>query len=323
MTVNVLGQRHIHAHEHCGPDDGVETNDLLTYEVNVCGPIFFIIGIVVTVVEKTECRRIVEERINPYVDDVLVIEVNGNAPFEAGSGYAKVFQTGIDEVMDHFVHTGTGEKEIRVFKKIADTVSILGKTEEICFFFCVDNGSAAVGTATVLELAFGPEAFAGSAVFALIGALIDIAVFIHFFENALNCGNVIIVGGTDETVVADVHQLPKVLNALFALNDVVNELLRRNACLARFVFDLLTVLVRSRQEHNVVALEAFVACHRIGSYGAVGVSDMELVARIIDRSGNIKFVVHLDFYPFIDTFANGQKRYFHYKSQLKTDLPAQ
>ena len=148
--------------------------------------------------------------------------------------------------------------------------------------------AAAVGAFAVYQLALCPEAFAGGAVFALVFALIDIAIFIHLPEDLLDGLHMIIVRGTDEAVVGDVHQLPQIENALRPGNDVVNELLRRDAGGLRLVFDFLAVLVRAGQEHDIVALQALIARHGIGRNGAVGMADMQLIRRIIDRRGDIK-----------------------------------
>ena len=63
----------------------------------------------------------------------------------------------------------------------------------------------------------------------------------------------VVVGGADEAVIADVHQLPQILDALGALDDVIDELLRRNAGLLGLQLDLLAVLVGAGQELDVVA----------------------------------------------------------------------
>ena len=292
VAEDLLGQRHTHAHEHGGPYNGMETNDLLTYEMNVSRPEFIVI--IVLVIEKTESGSVIEESVNPNVYNVAGIKIYGNAPGEAGSGNAEVLETGLDEVVDHLVYAGTGLKEIGVLKKILNLVCILGKAEEVCLFLCVLNFTAAVGALAVNQLAFGPEAFAGLAVLALIGSLIDVAVVIHLLEDFLNSGNVIIVGGSDEAIVGNVHKPPKVKNALFALNDVVNELLGGNACGSGLILDLLAVLVGTGKEHDVIAGHALIAGHCIGSYGAVGVAYMKFIGRVVNRGGDIKFsLAHL------------------------------
>ena len=63
----------------------------------------------------------------------------------------------------------------------------------------------------------------------------------------------VVVGGADEAVIADVHQLPQILDALGALDDVIDKLLRRNAGLLGLQLDLLAVLVGAGQELDVVA----------------------------------------------------------------------
>ena len=156
------------------------------------------------------------------------------------------------------------------------------------FFLCIVDLAAAVGALAVLELALGPERLARRAVFALVRAFVNVTVFIHFAENLLDCRDMIIVRRADETVVGDVHQLPQIENALLARDDVVDKLLRRDAgCLCLF-FDLLTVLVGAGQEHDVVALQAFVARHRVGRDGAVGMTDVKLCRRIVNRRCDIK-----------------------------------
>ena len=66
----------------------------------------------------------------------------------------------------------------------------------------------------------------------------------------------IIVGGTDKAVVADVHQFPQVLDALGAFDDVVDELLRGDACFFGFQLNLLAVLIGAGQELDVIASAA-------------------------------------------------------------------
>ena len=98
----------------------------------------------------------------------------------------------------------------------------------------------------------------------------------------------IVVCRADEAVVGDVHQLPQVQNALLALDDLVDELLRRDARGLRLLFDLLTMLVRAGEEHHVFAAQAVIARDGIGRDGAVGVADVELRGGVVDRRCNIK-----------------------------------
>ena len=48
----------------------------------------------------------------------------------------------------------------------------------------------------------------------------------------------VVIGRADEAVIADVHQLPQILDALGALDDVINKLLRGDAGLLGLQLDL-------------------------------------------------------------------------------------
>ena len=98
----------------------------------------------------------------------------------------------------------------------------------------------------------------------------------------------VVVGGADEAVVGDVHQLPQILHAAFAQDDIVHELLGGDAGLPGLLLDLHAVLVGAGEEHDVAAAQALIAGHGVGGDGAVGMADMELGRRIIDRCGNIE-----------------------------------
>ena len=254
----------------------------------VRGPVF--IEIVVLVVLVAERSRVVEKSVDPDVHDVAGVEVHGHAPGKARAGDAEILQSAlaVDEVMDHLVHAARGLKELAAGQKRSHAVSVLAQTEEVGFLLGVLDLAAAVGAAAVYELALGPEALARRAVHAGILALVDIAVVVHLAENALDALDVVIVRGADEAVVRDVHQLPEIKHALLAGDDVVHELLRRDAGGFGLVLDLLAVLVGAGEEHHVVAAQALVAGDRVARDGAVGVADVELRGGVVDRRGDIK-----------------------------------
>ena len=84
----------------------------------------------------------------------------------------------------------------------------------------------------------------------------------------------IVVRRADEAVVGDVHQLPQRAHAAGAFDDVVHELLGRDAGGLRLLFDLLAVLVRAGQEHDVKPAQPFITGHRIACNGCIGMADM-------------------------------------------------
>ena len=110
-------------------------------------------------------------------------------------------------------------------------------------------------------------------------------------EDLLNGGDVVIVGRADEAVIGNVHQLPEVEHALRAGDDVIDELLRRDAGGLRLFLDLLAVLVGAGQEHDVAALHPLEACQCVAGHGGVAVADVQLVAGIINRCGDVECLV--------------------------------
>ena len=199
VAVYALGQGQFHAHEHCRPDDGMEADDLLADDVHVCRPV--LVEIVILVVEQSERGAVVEERIDPDVYDVTRIKVHRHAPVEARAGDAEVFKAGLDEVIYHLIDAGRGSEESAALKQLLHGLCVLGETEEVGFLLGVVDLAAAVGASAVFELALSPEAFAGSAVLALVCALVYIALVIHLLEDTLYGLYVIIIGGADEAVV--------------------------------------------------------------------------------------------------------------------------
>ena len=101
----------------------------------------------------------------------------------------------------------------------------------------------------------------------------------------------IIVRGADKAVVGDIHQLPQIQHAAGTLHNAVHKLLGSNAGLPGLVLNFLSMLVGTGEEHDVLAPEAVIAGQGIGGHGAVGMADMELVRGIVDRRGDIEFLI--------------------------------
>ena len=311
VAEDLLGQRLAHAHEHGGPDYGVEADYLLADHVYVGGPVLLLA--VALVVHVAEGGEVVEERVHPDVDDVARVKVDGDAPLEAGAGDAEVLQAGVYEVLYHLIDAAGGLQEGAGEQQLAHLFSVLGEAEEIGLLLGVLDLAAAVGALAVHELALGPEALAGGAVHAGILALIYVAVIVHLLEDALHGLDVVVVGCADEAVVGDVHELPEVEDTALALHDVVHELLRRNARGLGLLLYLLAVLVRAGEEHHVVAAHSLIARDGVRRDGAVGVADVQLVGRIVDRCGDVEcaFLAHWRFLRSSLLFFDEKLLFFH------------
>ena len=184
-----------------------------------------------------------------------------------------------------------GLQKVGVQQQVPNSVGILGGAEEVRLLLRVHHLPAAVGALAVHQLGFRPEGLAGLAVLALVGALVDVPVVVHLLEDLLDGFHVVRIGGADEPVVGDVHQLPQVQHAAGSGHDIVHKLLGSDPGLPGLVLNLLAVLVGAGEEHHVIALEPLVTGHDICGHGGIGVADVQLARGVVDGCGDIKFLV--------------------------------
>ena len=238
MAKHALGQRQIQSHQHGGPQDGVEAQDLLAHHVQVSRP--ELVVIVVGLVAVAQRRDIVAQRIDPDIHGVLGVKGNGDAPLDRGAGNTGVLQALLDKG-DHLVLPALGLDELGILLVVLQqAVGILAGLEEVSLLVGIIDLAAAVGALAVHQLAVGPEALAGLAVVADVLALVDIALLIQLGEDLLAGLHMVVIGGADEAVIADIQQLPQILDGG---NDPVNVLLGGHACIGGLVLDLLAVLI--------------------------------------------------------------------------------
>ena len=89
MAEYFLGQFKTESHEHNRPIDCVEAKNILADYVSVCRPIFVEqLGAAVGII--AESGDIVRKRVYPDIDDMLVVKVDRNAPFEGRTGNAEI-----------------------------------------------------------------------------------------------------------------------------------------------------------------------------------------------------------------------------------------
>ena len=283
MAVYLLRQRQIESHQHGGPDDCVKAHDLLADKVHVGGPVFLVVGIVVRAVAHG--GDVVGQCVHPHIHNVLRVKVHRDAPGEACPGDAQILKALLDE-RDHLVFAAFGLDELRMLLiQLQNAVGIFGETEEIRFLLGPLDLTAAVRAFAVLQLRFGPEGLAGGAVPAVVFSLVDIAAIVQLAEDLLHGLDVIVVRGADEAVVADVQQLPQLLEVRDNLIDI---LLGGHALGLGLLLDFQAVLVRAGEEHHVIPLHSAVAGDRVAGHGAVAVADVRVARGIIDGSRDVE-----------------------------------
>ena len=106
MSEHLFGKRKLQRHKEYGPIYCVEAQYILTDYMHVTGPIFFkmlallLVGLIGIIAKR---GYIVCKRVKPYVNDVAVIKINGNAPLKRGTGNAKVLKSRLEEIVYHFL----------------------------------------------------------------------------------------------------------------------------------------------------------------------------------------------------------------------------
>ena len=286
MAEHPLGQRQIQSHQHGGPQNSVETQDLLAHHVKVGRPELVVVVIFfVTVAQRGD---IVAQGIHPHIHGVLGVEGHGDAPLDRGTGHAGILQALLDEG-DHLVLAALGLDELGVLLvELQQAVSVLAGLEEVGLLVGIVDLAAAVRALAVHQLAVRPEALAGLAVVADVLALVDIALLVQLGEDLLAAFHMVVVGGADKAVVADIQQLPQILDGS---HDLVHVLLGGDTGIGSLILDLLAVLIGAGQEHDVIALHPLEACQCVAGDSGIAVADVQLVAGVVDGSGDVECLV--------------------------------
>ena len=277
MTEDLLGQGLTHSHQEDGPVNGVETQNVFTDQMHIGGPQLLVqFGGILRIVADT--GDVVVQSVHPNVYNVTRVEINRNTPAEGGTGYAQILQTGLQEVVYHFFLTGLGLNEFRMLLDVLhQTILIFAHFEEVSFLFGLFNFAAAVGALAVHQLALGEEGFTGYAVPAFVVTFVNVALLVQFLEDLLYGLFVVGIGGTDELVIAGVHQIPNVFDLA---GYFVNVLLGSYTVFLSVQLDLLAVFVGTGHEEYIVALQTTIAGNGIGQNYLIGVADMGLTGSV-------------------------------------------
>lgn len=89
----------------------MEADDVLAHNVVLRGPTESELSLGSVVVEAiAHSRHVIQQRVEPHVGHVAVIERHGNAPIETRAAHGKVVQAAFDEAA-HLVHAEIGLHE--------------------------------------------------------------------------------------------------------------------------------------------------------------------------------------------------------------------
>ena len=271
MSEHLLRQRQIQRHQKNRPVNRMETDNIFSDQVQICRPVL-VEQIAGTIRIVTNLGDIVGQGIQPYIDHMLRVKIYRNSPAEGGTGNTQILQPRQQEVVHHLILSGYRLDEIRMgVDVINQAVCILAHFEEVCLLLCRLYLTATVRTLAVHQLGLRPEGLTGCTVQALIRALVDISLIVQFLKDFLHALLVILVCGADKIIIGCIDQIP---DSLYLAGYLIHIFLRCNTGSLCLFLNLLTMLVSSSLEINVIALCTLIPCNGICKNDLVGISDM-------------------------------------------------
>ena len=238
------------------------------------------------IIQIANWSQVVGEGIEPYIDNMLVINRYRNAPVKGGTGNTEILHALIDEI-DHLVAAGYWLDKIRILLNVfQQMICILANLEEICLLGNLLDRTMAVRAAAIfIQLMLSPVAFTWSAVKAGVGTFVDISLGVNAAENLLNHLLMTLFCGADKIIVGDIQQLPQILEAGYDRIYIFN---RGNALFLSLLLNLLAVLIAAGKEENILPCQTVEAGHRVGNGGTVGVANVKLGTRVINWGSDIE-----------------------------------
>ncbi len=232
-------------------------------------------------------RVVVDQRVEPDIGHVLVVEGQRDAPLEPRPGPAdREILERLAQEAQHLVPVPLGLDEARVVLEVLDQPRlVLRHLEEVVLLLDEGERGLVIGALAVHDLLLGVEALAAVAVPAAVLAEVDLARVVEALQDLLHHLLVPRLGGADEVVVGDAEAPPRLPERP---RDLVRVGLRRLAGLGRHLGDLLAVLVGAGEEVDAVAGQPAVAAHRVGHDGGARVPEMRARVDVVDRGREVE-----------------------------------
>ncbi len=273
----------VRGHQQRGPDHGVELEDVLADHVQVGRP--EAVGEVLALTRVGERRVVVEEGVDPDVDDLRLVPRHRHAPLEPRPAERDVLEAALDE-RERLVEAHLRDHEVRAFR-VEPLERLLERRqpeEPVVLHLPLERDLVDRAAVAVLDLRLRLEVRAARAEPALVGALVDVAVVVDPLHDLGDPLEVLGVGGADEEVVRGVHGGRQLLEAHRV---AVAQLARGDPLALGRQRDRLAVLVGAREEEHVLAPLAHVAGEHVGRDRRVGVPEMGLAVHVVDRRGDV------------------------------------
>ncbi len=290
MGEDALGHVDAGSHQQRRPDHGVEAEDVLAYDV-IRGPAA---GEGLLVGSVADGSRVIEQCVDPHVDDVRLVPGQRDAPVEGRARDGEILQALRDE-RDDLVASGVRAHEVGlVLVELEQAVLELAQLEEVVLLLQqlerlgVDRADlqALEGSGAVDDLRLWLELLTTHAVERLVLARVDVARVVQPLEEHLHVLLMALLRGADEVVVGDVERLQQREPALG--DELVHPLLRRDVVRRCGAEHLLAVLVGAGQHPGVIAAVAVPTRERVDGHRCVPVADVGHIGGVVDGRGDVE-----------------------------------
>ena len=240
---------------------------------------------VLAVLGERERRVVVQERVEPDVEDVGRVPRHLDAPGQLGTAEADVIEPAGDERARLVVAVARAHPLRLVRVELLEALLEGGELEEpVLLLLAVERDLVDRAGVVLADLVLGLEVRAARAVPALVDALVDVAVVVDRLHERLDRALVPRVRRADEEVVGDVDARDQRLEALRV---AVGELLGRDALALGRLRDGLAVLIGAGEEEHLLAALAHVPRQDVGADGGVRVTQVRGRVHVEDGGGDV------------------------------------
>src|SRR6266478_895389 len=252
--------------------------------------------------------HIVDERIEPDVGHVALIERNFNAPFQTAlrTGNAKV-PDGFAQHRYHLIFETRGSDEVwMLFYVSQQPVLVFAHAKEIVLFLDNFRDGLMIRALTVYQFLLCIEALAAEAVEPTVTVEVDVSAFVNPRQELLHVTDMVGIRGTNEVIVSEPAALPCRAKARA---DLVREYLRLHSRLRGRLRDFVAMFVRTGEIKSLVTIRPVIARQRVGHDHGVGAAQMRLCIDVVEWCCNVDSVHQCSPTIFNRTFSNTMRRF--------------
>ena len=154
--------------------------------------------------------HVVDERVEPYVGHVALIEGKLDAPGQSALGArdAKIADR-LTQHRHHFIFKALWSYEVGVlFQVTQQPLLVFAHAEEVIVFFDQLRLDEMIRTLASHKLLLCIEPLAAKAVKSAVAVEIDVASFIHLSQQFLHISDMVMIGGANEMIVSEATVIP-------------------------------------------------------------------------------------------------------------------